>query len=563
MLRHYQIEALEAIKRKFKEGINKQVVVMPTGTGKSIVIASAKSFLGLTKKTLFLVHRDELIQQAKKQFLKWQSNETIEIEQAENYASEKATVILASVPTLGRKNSERIKRFNPEKFDLILGDECHHFAANSYLRIVEYFSTNPNILLVGFTATPNRTDAIGLNNIFQEIVYNYPIYDGKNPSAIRDGYLVDIKGVRVETDVGLDHIPTVAGDLAQNELEKTINISKRNELVVKSWTTYGENRPTIAFCSGVAHAKTLAQIFTNYNIKAEAIWGEDPQRTQKLKDFKTGNVTILTNCQLLGEGIDLPKTSSIILARPTKSSLVYAQAIGRGLRLPEGVNHISEAKEKGLKTDCIVIDVVDNTKRHSIITIPSLLGLPINLSLNGKSLFEAADKLKEIINKNPNIDYSQLKNLNEVEVYAEEIDFFDTSLSSEVAENTQLNWVKVGQNKYSLRFYSKKGVGVATIELNKSNLWQITAECGAVLNDTANSLQSAFFYADSWLKVYLDYYSYQLIKNNSKIVKTLKKQKISEKQLNLLLKFKPHLRNKLQTLSKFEASKLIDKVLSK
>ena len=185
-LRDYQQKCITNIMRNVSKGIHYQYVVMATGLGKTCIFANLPQ--KFSKKTLILAHREELLQQAKDKLLMFNPGLKIEIEQANKYASIDSNVVIGSVQTLGRKNSERLQRFDPQDFDLIIIDEVHHAVADSYKRILEYFGclkkkqTNPNnISVVGFTATPGRLDNKGMEELFDKVSFKMNILDGIKP----------------------------------------------------------------------------------------------------------------------------------------------------------------------------------------------------------------------------------------------------------------------------------------------------------------------------------------------------------------------------------------------
>src|SRR6266404_7023203 len=218
-LRPYQSDALSAVKSRLAAGVTRQLIALPTGTGKTVVFAMLPEFLNLGGKTLFLVHREELASQAAEKLMRWNPNISISVEMGDSWANSNSQFIVGSVPTLGRKGSKRLARFRPEDFSTIIVDECHHATADSYINIFDYFDVlnqNSKKLLVGFTATPNRGDGVALGKIFDEISFQMDIR-----TAIKEGWLVDIRGVRVRSKTSLDAVRTQAGDFQQGDLSNT------------------------------------------------------------------------------------------------------------------------------------------------------------------------------------------------------------------------------------------------------------------------------------------------------------------------------------------------------
>src|ERR1035441_7187653 len=160
-LRSYQREALEASLTRFKAGISRQLIVLPTGMGKTVVFANLPQHHQLPGKMLVLVHREELACQAADKLRRWNPDLRVGVEMGTTYAYPKDDVVVASVPTIGRLKSGRLLKFDPDAYSLVVCDEAHHSVSPSYKTVFEYFGflgPTPSRLLLGFTATPNRGD---------------------------------------------------------------------------------------------------------------------------------------------------------------------------------------------------------------------------------------------------------------------------------------------------------------------------------------------------------------------------------------------------------------------
>jgi hypothetical protein len=237
---------------------------------------------------------------------------------------------------------------------------------------------------IGVTATPHRLDnkpLHGGNAIFEEIAFEYDIR-----KAIKEGYLCNILAFRVETDLDLSHVKRTGGDYAVGQLERAVNTAARNELALEHWRSVAANRRTIVFCAGVDHSHAVADLFRDSGVPAASVVGDTEKdlRRDSIAKFRTGDLRVLTNVNVLTEGFDAPETDCILLLRPTESWTLYAQMVGRGLRVAKG------------KTDCAVIDVCDVTTKHSLAHSPGLFGLPREASsdtLEGRELFGTWDAL--------------------------------------------------------------------------------------------------------------------------------------------------------------------------
>ena len=242
--REYQSEALRAIARSVKNGIINQLLVLPTGTGKTTVTAKLPAVMKWWKgdklrgRILFLVHRDELVMQTADTFRLHNPDIRIGVEKADSYAAPDSELVIASVQTLGPEKDTRLKSFNPWNFDAVISDECHFGTKSAiYERIYRHFHVlkgdggrDPEILHLGMTATPARADGIGLEKHYDEIVY---VYDLRK--AIEDKWLTRIVAHRCETSVDISKVSVSSDDFRSEDLAQTINTPARNELIAQKY----------------------------------------------------------------------------------------------------------------------------------------------------------------------------------------------------------------------------------------------------------------------------------------------------------------------------------------
>lgn len=442
-LRKHQQRCMDKIKNRYEESVHDQLVKMPTGTGKTPLLASIPKALGFNKRCLYIAHREELVTQLADKLRVWNPGRSVGIEMADS--STNADLVAASVQTIGRKGSPRLLAFDPNDIDLVAIDEAHHVVSASYLSILDHFGVrnrdeHNRILNIGVTATVNRTDGRGYKGIYEEIVFDMSMLD-----AVREGWIVEPRGQRVSTQESLDGVDSSNGDFQSAPLSKAVNTPRRNALAVKAWVEHGGNRQTIGFCVDVQHCKDLAAMFVSKGIKAEAVWGDDPDRKDKLARHRAGEIRVLLNCQLLTEGYDDWQIGCILFARPTKSEVLYTQVLGRGTRLQYNISNIVEARLAGtniIKHDCIVIDLVDNTTKHSLVTISSLYGLG-DMDLKKKPMLEVLEEVAKLKAKNPDLDVSNCPDLDSLKTYAEEIDLFKQNQTPpEIIEISGNSWVK-------------------------------------------------------------------------------------------------------------------------
>jgi ATP-dependent helicase IRC3 len=452
-LRKYQEDCLDSIVENMQAGVRHQLIVMATGLGKTVVFSNLPARLN-NGKMLVIAHRSELLDQAVDKIQHWNPTLKVGLEKAESHADANCDVIVACNASVGRSGSKRLEHFWDDIGTIVI-DECHHVLGGSYLNILEdsgVLLPTSGKLLVGFTATPRRRnktrgnqvtldndDLLSLKSVFSKIVYSFPIRRG-----IKEGFLCPLKGFRVGTQTNLDAVKTVAGDFATDQLSEAVNTPERNLQVVKAWKENANNRPTLCFTVDVQHGKDLAEAFLHNGVMAQPIYGDDPQRAEKLKWFESGKVQVLCNCALLTEGFDSPSVACIVLARPTKSGSLYTQMVGRGTRLLEG------------KTDCSVIDVVDNYKRCSLVTLPSLLGMSPELNLQGTSVTEAAEVLEAAQEKYQGVDFTSLTDITKIKAFVESVDLFAAPYTEEVKEFSKLAWMSCSDGSYVLQIPEKK-----------------------------------------------------------------------------------------------------------
>jgi ATP-dependent helicase IRC3 len=487
-LRPYQEEALKSINDFSEKGINKQLVVLPTGAGKTVIFSHLPQFKKDSLPMLVLAHRAELLYQAKEK-IGWSNPELdIQIEQADNIAGY-CDVVVASVPTLGRAESERILKYPKDYFKSIVIDEAHHAAAPTYRRILDYFNA-PFVL--GVTATPQRSDNTRLTDVFDEIVYYKTIQD-----LIEDGYLCTLVGYRIKTDTDISGVATNEGDYVASQLEDAIDTPERNAHIVAAYNSLVPESKAIVFCAGVKHANNLATSFASAQIKTEVILGatDSDSRRDILARFRMGTTKVLINVGVLTEGFDEPTVETIILARPTRSTLLYTQIVGRGTRLHEGKPH------------CTVLDFADTTRGKKPIGLPSLLGLPPEFDLQGQDLIEVAKKYKELEDYCPG-EAVRVLDPNDIELAYKRINLFMPPPPNEfVQQYSRFVWAEVAENDYHLGVDNYNSFRIYTDTLGR---WvvehrQRTSDGVQVkLLGHPEDMRDAFVRSDRWIMAKFD-----------------------------------------------------------
>lgn len=479
-LRPYQQEALESIADFHARGISRQLVVLPTAAGKTVLFSHLPHYITDALPMLVLAHRAELLVQAKEK-IGWSNPDLIvEIEQAEHYASH-CNVVVASVPTLGRDSSERIARFPRDYFKTIVIDEAHHAAAPTYRRILDYFT---NSLTVGVTATPQRSDNVRLTDTFDEIVYYKTIQD-----LIEQEYLCPLTGYRIQSNTDISQVSTNDGDYIASQLEDTIDTPERNALIVASYARLVPDSKAIVFCAGVDHAHHVAASFTAAHIPTEVIVGDTPsdQRQEILKRYRTGDIKVLVNVGVLTEGFDEPSIQTIILARPTRSVLLFTQIVGRGLRLHES------------KQFCTVIDIADTTKGKKPVGLPSLLGLPAEFDLQGKDLLEVYQKYKELEEYCPG-EAVRVLTPEDIELAYTRINLFMPPPPNEfVQEYSRFVWAEIAENTYHLGIDATNALRIYVDALGRWVVEHHNRTSGIVVLGYPADMRDAFVRSDRWV----------------------------------------------------------------
>jgi ATP-dependent helicase IRC3 len=441
-LRPYQQQCVDAILAARDEGIRRQLVVSATGTGKSLIFASLPKHMQPGKRLLFVVNAIELADQGAAHLRRWNPDLSVGVEMGGEISTGE-DVIVASVQTIGREASKRRAKFRPEDFEWLVVDEAHLSLAQTYHNVYEHFgifNAQSACSLIGFTATPDAGQSRDMGDVFEKITFNYGLI-----SAIKDGWLSDVRGLRVTTTTDISGVSTVGGDFDQSELGMAVNTPQRNDIVVREFIANGWPRQTIGFTVNIQHARDAALAFQKAGVPAEAIWGADPERDRKLADHRAGKTQVLLCSQLLVTGYDDPNVSCILMLRPTKSRTFFQQAVGRGTRLGPGIENLGEARRAGLlratdKTDCLLIDYVDVAAKHGLVTLPTLFGLGAKLDLKGKSVVQVLADFEAVDKANPGIDLSKLEDVTKLKSYVEEVGLFQVKFATETEQYSKLAW---------------------------------------------------------------------------------------------------------------------------
>ena len=388
-LRSYQQQAVAEVLAAFRQCAS-SLIVLPTGTGKTIVLASviAEHHRLCKGRAMVIAHREELIFQAADK-IKRVAGVNVDIEMAEMRAVSgifgKAPVVVSSVQTqvAGCEGDGRMTRFDPSEFSLLVIDECHHSTAVSYRRVIDYYRSNPDLRVLGVTATPDRTDEAALGQVFDSVAFDYEL-----PEAISDGWLVPVMQRCVTVDgLDLSQVRTTAGDLNGADLARIMEFEGMLHEIAHPTVEIAAGRKTLIFAASVAHAERLCEILNRHQSNcARFVCGNTPKedRRQMFADYAASRFQFLCNVGVATEGFDEPSIQLVVMARPTKSRALYAQCAGRGTRpldeLAHRLNDVADAAARRAmiagsdKPHCEIVDFVGNAGRHKLVTTADILG---------------------------------------------------------------------------------------------------------------------------------------------------------------------------------------------
>lgn len=398
-LRPYQKEARLKVQEQWDGGVNKTLLVLPTGCGKTIVFSKIiEDRVKLGERVLILAHRSELLEQASDK-LKKSTGLNTALEKADSSSlGSWFRVTVGSVQTLQRE--KRLKQFSSDYFDTIVIDEAHHCISNGYQNVLNHFD---KAKVLGVTATPDRGDMKDLGTYFESLAYEYKIVD-----AIKEGYLSKIQSLTIPLNLDLSGVATQNGDFKASDVSNALD--PYLEQIADEMIKHCKDRKTVVFLPLVATSQKFRDILNSKGFKAAEVNGESKDRAQILEDFDKDKYNVLCNSMLLTEGWDCPSVDCVIVLRPTKVRALYSQMVGRGTRLHPG------------KENLLLLDFLWHIEKHELCR-------PAHLIAQSE---EVAKKMTELSEK----EVGFAVDLEEVEVKATEevIQDREASLSKQLAK---------------------------------------------------------------------------------------------------------------------------------
>ena len=415
-LRYYQEDCIKEI-LKMNKG-EKKIVEACTGAGKTIIMSE---LCRLTDKRVLIVVMSSELKEQTVEKLKMVCGENVDVGCVQGIQDEVSNrIIVATRQSLTSSKSTRIERMlQYGEFEYILLDECH-MAVQQQKKIIKNVSTT-NTKCIGFSATPYNKD---LKKIYSDFIYRKDLF-----SMIKEKFLVPPRCFIVESNTDISKVKTTGGEYVISDLDRVVNNTDRNNLIVNAYKEKCTDRKqTIVFATSIEHSNDLANEFKNNGIKAMSIDStlDKKEREKVFNKFKNGEINVITNVGICTTGLDIPSIDSLILARPTKSKSLFVQMVGRSLRL----------SPETYKEDALIIDIADNTNRHSLINCKTIFDIE-----NGETPIEAEQRRnkeeKEKIERKKKEEELRLQQ--EEEIRLQEIELFNETVNN-ILNNSTLDW---------------------------------------------------------------------------------------------------------------------------
>lgn len=540
ILRPYQEVAITAASEALDKHKN-TLVVAPTGAGKTIMLSALVGKRHKKcKNVLILQHRDELVNQNMSKFNLVNDSITTSTVNALSKDWE-ADAVFAMVQTLSRLNNLK----DMPKVDMVVIDEAHHVAADTYQRIINKAKkNNDKVEIVGFTATPNRGDKKGLRDVFDNCSHQIEI-----STLIKEGYLVRPRTFVIDVGVQdeLRQVRKTISDFDMSQVEQIMNRRAVNKRVVDEWEERAFDRKTVVFCSTIKHAKDLCEEFVMSGVEAKIVTGETPreEREEILHDLAHGDVQVVVNVAVLTEGFDAPPVSCIVLTRPCSFKSTMVQMIGRGLRTVD-----PEEFPGVIKTDCIVMDFGTSILTHG--------SLDEAVNLDGKGESKHGDAPTKAC---PGCGAEVPAAVSECpfcgHIFEKEVDIIENFQMTEVdlVDRSPFRWVDLFGNGRCKAATGFNGFSLVA-DLGEFSVAVVKAKQGRVRAVSIGTKEQALAAADDFLRKIED-------GNSAKKTKRWLDDRITEKQRSILLQNGIHVSGMDFSWTKYKAACMINYCFNK
>lgn len=422
-LRPYQAQAKDAVLSEWNKGYRKTLLVLPTGTGKTVVFSKVvENQVNQGGRALILAHRGELLTQAADK-LRAACGMDCALEKAEfTSLGSPLRITVGSVQSLAQP--KRLERFPHDYFTDIVVDEAHHCLSDSYQRVLDHF---PDANILGVTATPDRGDMKNLGQYFDSKAFEYTM-----PQAIKEKYLCPIKAQMIPLELDISGVKVTNGDFSSGDVGNALE--PYLEQIAREMTHYCEGRKTVVFLPLVHISQKFTEILNTYGLRAAEVNGNSADRAEILLDFENGRYDVLCNSMLLTEGWDCPSVDCVVVLRPTKARSLYQQMVGRGMRLHPGKDHL------------LLLDFLWLSERHDLCRPSALVSKDTDIAQ------KIDERLKD---SGEEFDLIEVEEQAERDVMAER----EEALAKELAIMRQLKRKLVDPLQYALSIAAEDLVG--------------------------------------------------------------------------------------------------------
>lgn len=446
----YQTEYDNAIEAGWKT-FRKQIAVSPTGSGKTNMFCwLIERFHKRGKRCLMLVDQKHLVWQPKKRLYNLTGIHA-DVEQAEWHAPKDSKVVFATVQSM----AGRLEDWPADSFDLVIVDEADKSIAPEFLSVLKHFE--PHALTVGFTATPMRSDQQNLGVFYENTIELENLW-----SLIRKGYLspITVKSIPVKLD--LTGLSNKGADYNDDELDELITPHLEAlacQLQINAW-----DRTSLIFLPLVKTCEKFNEIARDIGLNSEFIYGEDPDRDNKMERFEHGKIDVMSNAILMTRGVDVPRINCLGIWRPTKSVSLYFQMTGRGTR--GGWLYPVEGK-----TDCLLLDPLYQSMKR-------LICRPANLIATTQ---EIADSITEIIERDGGMPGDVASQLDLLKIAGEASSMREASLKKKLEEHRNKQAKTISAEEFAMKHHSME-----TAEFEATMAWEqkpVTPKQAKYLNE--------------------------------------------------------------------------------